>query len=510
MAEKDRSLFAAIDVGSFEISMKIFEVGPKGVKQLDHVRHRLALGNDSYNTRKISYEHMEELFRILKEFRRIMKGYDVTEYRAYGTSAFRETENTSLLLDQILNRSGIKLTVLSNSEQRFLDYKAIASNGERFQKGINNGAAIVDIGGGSIQISLFEKGQLITTQSLKLGVLRINERLKKMQPRTDQIEEVLDEMIGSQLKVFKKMYTKDRTIERIILMDDYLSPAILRQTKKDDDISVETFMYVSGRAREMGKEELSDMLETAEENIDLLKIYVSIIKRIIPEIHAKVLWVPRATLCDGIAYEYVEEKKLAPSMRDFEQDIISSARAISKRYMGSKKRGEALENLAISIFDGMNEIHGMNERHRLLLRLATILHDCGKFINMTNVGDCSYGIIMNTEIIGLSHTEREMLAYVVKFNHDTFEYYDELASHTRFDENSYMIIAKLTAILRIANALDKSQKQKVKELGVSIRDDRMMLLLKTEEDLLFEEERFRKRAEFFKEIFGLKPQIKRV
>ncbi|MCR4584713.1 MAG: exopolyphosphatase [Lachnospiraceae bacterium] len=510
MADKEKKLFAAIDAGSFEISMKIFEIGPKGPKQLDHVRHRLALGNDSYNTKKISYEHMEELFRILKGFRQIMKSYDVTEYRAYGTSALRETENTSLLLDQILNRSGIKLTVLSNSEQRFLDYKAIASNGERFKKGIDGGAAIVDIGGGSIQISLFDKGQLAATQALKLGVLRINERLRKMQPKVTQMEEVLDEMIGSQLRVFKRMYMKDRTVERIILMDDYLSPVIMRQTKKDDDISLEDFMSMCAKFREMGREELANLLETPEENVSLLRISAAIIRRIMPEINAKQLWVPRAALCDGIVYEYLEEKKLGPAMRDFEQDIISSARALGKRYLGSRKRGEALEYLAVSIFDGMSEIHGMNERHRLLLRLATILHDCGKFINMTNVGACSYGIIMNTEIIGLSHTEREMLAYIVKFNHDEFEYYDELASHTRFDENSFMIIAKLTAILRIANALDKSQKQKIKSMKVTIQDDRLMLYTETGENLLFEQERFSKRADFFKEIFGLKPQIKRI
>ena len=99
---------------------------------------------------------------------------------------------------------------------------------------------------------------------------------------------------------------------------------------------------------------------------------------------------------------------------------------------------------------------------------------------------------------------------MVKFNHVEFEYFEELSSHTRFDENSYMIIAKLTAILRIANALDKSQKQKIKELKVSMQDDKLMLLLKTGDDLLFEQERFGRRAEFFKEIFGLKPQIKRI
>ncbi len=510
MADKKNRLFAALDVGSFEISMKIFETDGKGLKQIDHVRHRLALGSDSYSTRKISYEHMEELFRILREFKEIMKGYGISEYRAYGTSALRETENTALILDQILNRSGIVLTVLSNSEQRFLDYKAIASHGERFQKVINGGAAIVDIGGGSIQISLFDKGQLHTTQSLKLGVLRINERLRKMQPRSSQVEDVLDEMIGSQLKVFKRMYMKDAAVERLILMDDYLSPVIVRQMKNgNEELPVEVFLEMSKRLTEMGREEISDLLETPEENVDLLKISVAIIKRMIQEVSVSSLWVPKAALCDGIAYEYLEDKKLWPRMRDFEQDIISSAQAISKRYMGSRKRSEALEYMAVAVFDGLGGMHGMNDRHRLLLRLSAILHDCGKFINMTNVGDCSYSIIMNTEIIGLSHREREMVAYIVKFNHDEFEYYEELSSHTGFDEKEYMVIAKLTAILRIANALDKSQRQKVKKMKVNVCDDRLIFELEAGEDMLFEEERFARRADFFKEIYGLRPQIKR-
>ena len=89
MAEKKNNirLFAALDVGSFELCLKIFEISPKGIRQLDHLRHRLALGTDSYATRKISLGQMEELFRILQEFKDVMKEYHVKDYRAYGTSA---------------------------------------------------------------------------------------------------------------------------------------------------------------------------------------------------------------------------------------------------------------------------------------------------------------------------------------------------------------------------------------------------------------------------------------
>ena len=122
--------FAAIDVGSFELSMKIFEISSKtGMREIDHIRHHIDLGMDTYAVGKITYARVDELCRYLNEFTQIMKTYKVSEYKAYGTSAIRETENTTIILDQIRQRTGISVEVLSNSEQRFLDYKSIALTG---------------------------------------------------------------------------------------------------------------------------------------------------------------------------------------------------------------------------------------------------------------------------------------------------------------------------------------------------------------------------------------------
>ena len=95
-------------------------------------------------------------------------------------------EACSLIL--MLFATLIRMTVLSNSEQRFLDYKAIAAIGDQFDAIIAKPTAIVDIGGGSIQLSLFDTGALVITQSLKLGVLRLHERILTIKPRTSQIE----------------------------------------------------------------------------------------------------------------------------------------------------------------------------------------------------------------------------------------------------------------------------------------------------------------------------------
>lgn len=100
-------MFAAIDVGSFELEMGIYEISQSfGIRQADHVRHVLALGRETYNDRKISYRLVEEMCQVLKSFSEIMKSYRVTDYRAYATSAMREAKNSQIVLEQIRVRTG--------------------------------------------------------------------------------------------------------------------------------------------------------------------------------------------------------------------------------------------------------------------------------------------------------------------------------------------------------------------------------------------------------------------
>lgn len=504
--------FAAIDVGSYELAMKIFEITRKnGVKEIDHIRHRVDLGSDTFATGKISYDSMDDLCRILREFTEIMKTYQVSEYRAYGTSAIRETANTTIVLDRIRIRTGIDVGVLSNSEQRFLDYKAIALRGEDFNKIIEEGAAIVDIGGGSIQISLFENDTLVTTQNLKLGVLRLADRMQRIKPRTNQIDELLSEMIDNQLAVFKKLYLKDRDIKHIIVVDDYISQILQKRFGKEykpgyiDAAGFDQFM-TSIKSRT--SEQIAGVLGIPEENAPLLYISSVLTKQVMNICNAGMIWAPGVTLCDGIAYEYAEMHNLIPSTHDFEQDIIACAKSISKRYMGSRKRSDTLETIALTIYDSMKKVHGLGKRQRLLLQIAARLHDCGKYISLTNLGECSYSIIMATEIIGLSHAEREIVANVVKYNHLEFQYYKEMSRMTGLDREAYLVTAKLTAILRLANALDRSHKQKFKNIKAAVREEELILSVDTDMDITLERGLFSTKADFFEEVYSIRPVIR--
>ncbi|MCR5754180.1 MAG: HD domain-containing protein [Acetatifactor sp.] len=503
--------FAAIDIGSFEQTMKIYELSGKNtMREIDCVSKRLNLGSDTYAKGKIGNEKMDELCETLKEFSKIMDTYKVNAYRAYGTSAIRETANTEILLDQIAQRTGIFVEVLSNSEQRFLDYKSIASRGESFRKIIEEKTAVVDVGGSSIQLSLFENDTLVSTQNLKLGVLRIRDMLRTINAGHTQVEELVDEMASAQLATYKKLYLKDREIHNLIIVDDYISPIAIKRSKNSDrQVVTSTDMcdkYLK-MYRENNRMQLAQFFDIPEESVELVQISAILIRRIALLMGVEHIWAPGVTLCDGMVYEYAEQCKMLSGEHDFEKDIVACAANISKRYMGSKKRGETLEQITTTIFDSMKKIHGLGKRERLYLRIAAILHDCGKYISLMNIGESSYNIIMATEIIGLSHLEREIVANIVRFNHSKFEYQNSMSIGS-LDREAYLVVAKLVAILRLANSLDRSHKQKFKGIKASVHEHELVLSVDTQEDITLESSFFAMYTDFFKEVFSITPVLK--
>ncbi len=505
-------MFAAIDVGSYELSMKIFEINRKGtMRQVDHLRRGIDMGTDSYATGKLGYDVLRELCDTLREYRNIMLSYGVEEYVAYGTSAIRETKNTSILLDQIEQITGIHVEVLSNSEQRFLDYKSIAFQGEEFERFIEKNTIILDIGGGSLQMSVFNKDNLVSTQNLKMGVLRILDRMNTIGASRRQFDHLITEYFGPSLDTYKKLYLRDRNIENLIIVDDYIAPIIKKGLLRGisgniaDINTVNHYIEVAGT---MTKGELARKVEMPEDSVPLLYISLILLKNVMKISGATTIWAPGVTLCDGIAYEYADRNGLIKLNHSFEDDIIAGAVQMSKRYMGSKKRSDTLVALSLAIFDKVAEQHGLDKRDRLLLQIASILHDCGKYVSLYNLAECSYNIIMSTEIMGLSHKERTIVANVVKYNQLVFEYYDEMAQHTAIEYKDHMRIAKLTAILRLANGLDRSHKNKFEDITIEIRNHEIVITTFTDEDITLEKELLDNRSDFFREVYNLKPVIK--
>lgn len=500
-------LFAAIDVGSYELAMKIYEISGKGIiREIDHIRKRIELGTDTYNTGKISSERVDELCNGIIEFNQIMKGYKVDDVVAYGTSAIRETKNTQIVLEQIKLRTGLSVSVLSNSEARFLHYKALASRSERFEEFVNSGAAVVDIGGGSIQISLLENGHLKTTQNIRLGILRIREILADLAAKTTDYPSLVGELVDNHFYPFNELYMKDSGIDSVILVDDYISYIIQKAFGKDLVTTDEFKKFF----KEIKEEKLSNIAKKyglSEEYASFLIPSVILVRKLVKLSGVSRIWAPGVSLSDGIVYEYAQNEKLIKSRHDFDGDILTCAHDVAKRYHSNEERCALVEKIAIKLFDETKKLHGCGRREKLLLRVAAILSDCGKFMSLEDAAECSYVIIMATELIGLSHAEREIVANVVKYNKIHFEYYDELARETLMNKEDYLTITKLTSIFRLADGICRSYKPKVNDVRVSLKESDLVINADCDETLILERGFFDRKARFFEEVFSVKPVL---
>lgn len=512
-------LFAAIDVGSFELELGIYEISAKtGIQRIDHIRHVIALGRDTYKNGKISYGLVDEMCRVIKQFTDTMQSYKVVGYRAYATSAIREAKNNQIVLDQIRVRTGIEVQIISNSEQRFISYKAIASKDAEFNRIIQKGTAIVDVGFGSMQVSLFDKDALISTQNLMLGVLRIREMLGNVQVSARMGKTLIEEMVDNELYTFRKVYLKDREIKNLIGIGEsilYLSRGP-HGGKPVERITSEEFMGFYEKIESMSSDQIEERFGVNAEYAALLVPAAIIFKRVLELTGAEMFWIPGIRLCDSIAAEYAEESKAVKFNHDFSEDILAASRNMAKRYKCHGPHTVFMEKYVLDIFDSMKKYHGMGKRERLLLQIAAILHACGKFISMRKPSESAYNIIMSTEIIGLSHMEREIIANVVRYNGVEFDYNqvqlnEDLFRNTKGEishEDITILMAKLTAILRLANSMDRSHKQKLSDCRMSVKNGQLSVTTSYEGDITLETVAFEQKADFFEEIFGIRPVLK--
>ena len=511
--------FAAIDVGSFELELGIFEISASaGIREIDHVRHALALGKDTYNDGRLSHEIVEEMCEVLNKFREVMKTYRVSDYRAFASSALREARNSQMVLDRILVRTGLRVRTMNNSELRFKSYKAVAAREEEFQHTVKNGAALMDVGFGSTQLSLFDEEVLVSTQNLLLGVLRLSEMSAHWRVDYRKIPAIIDELVENELYTFRKIFLKEHQIETLIATGETMNYMISRgmHEKGGARFTAKEFGVFCEKLIGMSSEEIQERYELPQDYAEVLIPSAILYRKVLDMTGASYIWAPGTTLCDGIAAEYAQENRLVRFHHDFEADILSTARQMAKRYRCHGAHVREVERSAEMIFDATKKYHGLGARERLLLKIAATLHDCGKFVSITRGSESSYQIIMDTEIIGISHLEREVVANIVRYNIQEYAY-DEVILESDLSQYAGLgtsrreltiLIAKLTAILRLANSMDRSHRQKLSDSRIAVRNGSLVITTDGPESIVLEQYSFDQKADFFEEVFGIRPVLR--
>jgi exopolyphosphatase/guanosine-5'-triphosphate,3'-diphosphate pyrophosphatase len=513
MNKKNRSeLIAGIDIGSHYLRMKISEVNEKGeVKTIENLKRAISLGKDTFNIGKVRFETLEKACEILKGFKRVLKEYNVKTYRAVATSAIREAENREYIIDQIKLKTGLNIDVIDSAEEKFLTYKSIRENLPNYKKFRNEGALIVDVGSGSSEISIYNNGHLVFSKSIRIGSLRIKEVLSSLERRTLDFPNILEEYIESTLDAIADYRLQKEIKNFIALGGEILTISKLcNKTNNYEElkfIKMEDFLRLYEELMYKPVHQLIDKYNLSIETASILLPSVMLFKKFLDMTSSEGVYAPLVSLRDGIISDIIDKKYNTSRNKEFNEDIISSVRYMAQRYMYNNNHSYDVEEKALILFDSLKKLHGLGDRERLLLQIASILHDIGKFINLNQHYLSSYNIIISSNLIGISKSELEMIANIVRYHSDVVPSYEH-ENFKKLSEKNRVTVAKLVSMLRMADSLDSSHKQKIKNVKVSLKGRNVIIKGESVLDSLLEEWTFETKSEFFKEVFGYLPILK--
>lgn len=504
-------LAAAIELGSHALSMKIVEIGKNmEIRTLESVRKSVDLGRETFATGWVSFETLVETCDILKGFKKLMTDYNVKLYRAVATTAVREARNREYIVDQIRLKTGLDIDITGNSTERYFAFNALREHLPNYGDIRKEGGIIVDIGFGSSQVYILGGGRLEGSLNIKLGSLRVREILSALEGRTLNFPRVLEEFIAGKIDTVD--FLRTQSVSNIVLiggdvkMISRLNQRINREKKrnfilrKDFDEFYKEMLYKSPQSL---MKELDLELESAEILIPTIMIF----KKFLDKTSADRFYTPLVTIMDGLVVDICRKRLFEEGKDELEKDALSLARSIAEKYRYDKAHAENVEKNSLMLFDETRKLHGLGKRERLLLQLAAILHDSGKFISLNEHYMQSYNIVLASEIPGITEEEQAIIANVARY-HSGLGPEQGHANFACLSGACKLVVAKLSAIIRIADALDRSHKQKVREMKLEWESNRLIVRVDSASDMLLEEWTFEAKAEFFKTVFGVIPEIR--
>lgn len=489
-------VFAAIELGSTGISMRIAEISKKnGISVLDTVNYDISLGKESYATGKISYNIVDKICGCFEEYLRIMKGYGVDDYVCYATTAVREASNSEYIIDQINIRTGIKVNIISNEEERFLHNKAFALQNDYFDNIIEAGAVIVDVSSGSMQVSYYEGSELKFSQNVPTGSLRVLENLS-----CNNNIGILEDFIKSNINNYKKAFYKNPDYKYFVAMGNQIKYIKKICDTENDNITINDLDNVYRLIEDRGIDYISDKYEIPYEIAQLTIPSILFYKMFIGNEKDKIIIAPDISLVDGILVEYVEKNAYTHTKHIFTDDIISSSKYYAGKYDVSRRHYNKVIDIGACLMNTLSKRFGLSKRHLVLLKVASIFADTGYYININEYNKYSYDIIKANPIIGLSQKEHEIISCVVLFQKGVFDFEE----YKYYSKNRKLLISKLAAILSLSKALDVEHNQKIKDVKSVIRNGNLIITAYSDEDITLEEREFNIAEEFFEEVFGIK------
>ena len=487
---------AAIDVGSNAMRLGIALRDNKGLPSMI-LRHRepVRLGHDAFTTGTLSELSQDEAVAAFQQFRRILDRHHVGTLRGTATSAMRDSTNGRQLVRRIHDETGIMLDIISGEEEARLVHFSISNRVDLR----HHFALLIDIGGGSVEVTLCDDGEVMASQSFKIGTVRLLEMLGSTKDFNLLLREYLD---GARRKL-RAQIGKRKVDLCVGTGGNCLAIGELALqlgfSESQNLITRRKLAMLIDRLSKLSVEERIRDLGLRPDRADVILPAAMVLHEIMELAGAKSLQTPDASLLDGILLDMV-----APELNQMHSrrgNLLGWARSLKKKYQVDQHHAMAVTRLALDLFDQTKHMHQLNNFERLLLEIAARVHEIGMYVRVGGHHRHAAYLIMAAPLLGLGEEEKALLAQTVRYQRKAYPS-DTHEGFAALDEKARDKLWKMSALLRLAIALNKDRRDRVNSVEVECDNGTLILHLEGQGDLLLERWAALKESSYVKQAYG--------
>ncbi len=497
---------ACVDMGSNAIRFLAAEFSSESEHAtLDSERAPVRLGHGVYLSGRLDAGAMDGAVAALAGFRSKMDAFGIEHYRAVATSAVRESSNRDEFIARILDETGLRLEAIGGSEEARLVHLAVV---RRIPLG-NRMWLLVDLGGGSVEVSLVDQNGTYWSESHTMGSVRLLEELTGAGSDPGRFRRLLGEYIsvlkvpdvatGGQLAGYVATGGNIETLAKLGGFPDEMSVSHL---------PVATLRAIIEQLARLSFRERVDQLGLREDRADVILPAAMVYERLADLAGADEILVPHVGIKEGVLYDLVNQLVGHRDHEDRqEREILASALTAGRKYHFDCDHAMLVTKLSLRLFDQLRSLHGLGAADRRILQAAAMLHDIGQFVSFKGHHKHSLYLISNTELPNFSDHEMELVANVARYHRKGLPA-DHHPSFMALDENDRVRVARLASLLRIGDALDREHVQRVTDLTAKLGDTELTLWLDGSVGVLLEGWSLKKKANLFHKLFGRKVKLR--
>jgi exopolyphosphatase/guanosine-5'-triphosphate,3'-diphosphate pyrophosphatase len=499
---------AAIDIGTNSIHMIVVRVREDlSFEVVDREKSMVRLGAGGLDGKALTSEATTGALRALTTFKRIADSHKVDTILAAATSATREAPNGGDFLARIESQTGIRPRVIAGQEEARLIHMAATY-------GVNVGASravVIDIGGGSVELTLGDAASLRLARSVKLGVIRLKESYVKSDPLSGRDQRRLAKHVRQGIDGICKQIVAagyDRVIgtSGTILSLGTMAVAAARGTVPTELRNLRVPAKHIRRLRrdvvEMNEKERLALPGLDPRRADLTVAGAVLLDTILQRLGAEDLTLCDLALREGLVLDYIRRhQKEIVHIEQIPDVRRRSVLELSERCNYYAEHARHIVQLSLSLFDQTRAIHGLTDREREWLEYAALMHDIGSHISFGRHHRHSYYLITNGDLRGFQPEEIEIMALVARYHRRSTPKTSH-EEYARLPANRRRIVRTLAAIVRVAENLDRSHSQVISGVSVRARKDDVRLELTASGDAELEMWATGRHVGAFEELVG--------